>query len=49
MTSNERRITLYFTQKTLQKFAKEDGGLEIVLDVDPTKLENYPQPFEIPL
>ena len=49
MTSNERRITLYFTQKTLQKFAKEDGGLEIVLDVDPTRLENYPQPFEIPL
>lgn len=42
-------IKINVTNRMLKRCAQENGDLLITLDVDPTKLEGFPQAYEIPL
>lgn len=42
-------IKINVTSRMLKRCAQENGDLLITLDVDPTKLEGFPQAFEVPL
>lgn len=43
------QIKINVSEEMLKRCAQEDGDLLVVLDVDPTKIRGFPQPFEVPL